>query len=428
MNLPFFAVKAYVPGGGSRIRPKKIRKMPSGRYRYKNLLFQPRVARNFRRKNGVLGAMVANGTRGMPTNTVIAMNFCLVSTRNPLRGSLAITVRRSWIAITVLKAPSSTPAPKTHRLRPWSEFSLPRNSDHGAEWGWIISPRDSACFSLRGCSPSRLPKREGTGPGPCQNRRHRAGHPFPGNGSGLRNGMGRCMRSSPGASAVTLLFLLVFAGCCGLAQGHARLGLLAHSAPCALRVPFLELDACCADCMHQACAKQPSEGPDPPRVDSYSISLSKDIEYGEANLGPGPHHNTPLCLLSSDCLKEPGSSHSMSLSWLHWLLETDPGSNQHRQAPREPHLCHLHDQEPGSLSLACSCQLAPEPGSLSALHASCVDPGSIKCLALKSWKMQSLAWSEFWSEFCSDHGLSFLLRSEKHWGRGRRMSSEVWKM
>ena len=26
--------------GGSRIRPKKIRKMPSGRYRYKNLLFQ----------------------------------------------------------------------------------------------------------------------------------------------------------------------------------------------------------------------------------------------------------------------------------------------------------------------------------------------------------------------------------------------------
>ena len=40
MNLPFFAVKAYVPGGGSRIRPKKIRKMPSGRYRYKNLLLQ----------------------------------------------------------------------------------------------------------------------------------------------------------------------------------------------------------------------------------------------------------------------------------------------------------------------------------------------------------------------------------------------------
>ena len=40
MSLPFFAVKAYVPGGGSRIRPKKIRKMPSGRCRYKNLLFQ----------------------------------------------------------------------------------------------------------------------------------------------------------------------------------------------------------------------------------------------------------------------------------------------------------------------------------------------------------------------------------------------------
>ena len=44
MNLPFFAVKAYVPGG-SRIRPKKIRKMPSGRYRYKNLFFQFAYAR-----------------------------------------------------------------------------------------------------------------------------------------------------------------------------------------------------------------------------------------------------------------------------------------------------------------------------------------------------------------------------------------------
>ena len=44
MNLPFFRCKkAYVPGrggGASRIRPKKIRKMPSGRYRYKNLLLQ----------------------------------------------------------------------------------------------------------------------------------------------------------------------------------------------------------------------------------------------------------------------------------------------------------------------------------------------------------------------------------------------------
>ena len=29
--------------GGSRIRPKKIRKMPSGRYRYKNLLFQRKI-------------------------------------------------------------------------------------------------------------------------------------------------------------------------------------------------------------------------------------------------------------------------------------------------------------------------------------------------------------------------------------------------
>ena len=36
----FFAVEALVPGGGSRIRPKKIQKMPSGRYQYQNLLFQ----------------------------------------------------------------------------------------------------------------------------------------------------------------------------------------------------------------------------------------------------------------------------------------------------------------------------------------------------------------------------------------------------
>ena len=39
MNLPFFAVKAYVPGGVQN-QAEKIRKMPSGRYRYKNLLFQ----------------------------------------------------------------------------------------------------------------------------------------------------------------------------------------------------------------------------------------------------------------------------------------------------------------------------------------------------------------------------------------------------
>ena len=43
MNVPFFAVEAYVPGGGgSRIGPNKIRKMPSGRYRYQNLLLQLR--------------------------------------------------------------------------------------------------------------------------------------------------------------------------------------------------------------------------------------------------------------------------------------------------------------------------------------------------------------------------------------------------
>ena len=35
--------------------------------------------------------------------------------------------------------------------------------------------------------------------------------------------------------------------------------------------------------------------------------------------------------------------------------------------------------------------------------------------------MQRLGWSEFWSEFCWDHGLSFLPRGQKHWGRGRRV-------
>ena len=40
------------------------------------------------------------------------------------------------------------------------------------------------------------------------------------------------------------------------------------------------------------------------------------------------------------------------------------------------------------------------------------------------WPMQSLGWSEFWSEFFSDHGLSLVPRSQKHWGRDRRMSVE----
>ena len=38
MNLPFFAVEAYV-GGGPESGRKKNRKMPSGRYRYQNRLF-----------------------------------------------------------------------------------------------------------------------------------------------------------------------------------------------------------------------------------------------------------------------------------------------------------------------------------------------------------------------------------------------------
>ena len=39
MNLPFFAVEDMYRGG-SRIRSKKMQKMPSGRYRYKNFVFQ----------------------------------------------------------------------------------------------------------------------------------------------------------------------------------------------------------------------------------------------------------------------------------------------------------------------------------------------------------------------------------------------------
>ena len=41
--------------------------------------------------------------------------------------------------------------------------------------------------------------------------------------------------------------------------------------------------------------------------------------------------------------------------------------------------------------------------------------------------MQSLGWPEFWSEFFSDYGLSFLLQGQKHWGRGRRMSIDAIK-
>ena len=38
-EFAFFAVKAYVPGGVQN-QAEKISKMPSGRHRYKNLLFQ----------------------------------------------------------------------------------------------------------------------------------------------------------------------------------------------------------------------------------------------------------------------------------------------------------------------------------------------------------------------------------------------------
>ena len=40
------------------------------------------------------------------------------------------------------------------------------------------------------------------------------------------------------------------------------------------------------------------------------------------------------------------------------------------------------------------------------------------------WSIQSLGWSDFWSEFGWNHGPSFVPRSQKHWGRGRRMSIE----
>ena len=41
-------------------------------------------------------------------------------------------------------------------------------------------------------------------------------------------------------------------------------------------------------------------------------------------------------------------------------------------------------------------------------------------------QVQSLGWSGFWSEFFLDHGLSFLPRGQKHWGRGRRLSLELY--
>ena len=69
MNLPFFDVEAYVPGGGgARIRPtKKKRKIPSGRYRYKNLLFQWET--NFLR----LLALTSRGA--VPINTSFGNSF-----------------------------------------------------------------------------------------------------------------------------------------------------------------------------------------------------------------------------------------------------------------------------------------------------------------------------------------------------------------
>ena len=39
-EFAFFRCRSICTGGGSGIRPKKHRKMPSGQYRYQNLLFQ----------------------------------------------------------------------------------------------------------------------------------------------------------------------------------------------------------------------------------------------------------------------------------------------------------------------------------------------------------------------------------------------------
>ena len=83
MNLPFFAVKAYVPGGGSRIRPRKIRKMPSGRYRHKNLLFQ-KGGRSLR-KDVFLPSMKTLSSKNPSKN--------LVFTEEPYRQHLRILLR-----------------------------------------------------------------------------------------------------------------------------------------------------------------------------------------------------------------------------------------------------------------------------------------------------------------------------------------------
>ena len=52
MNLPFFAVEASVPGGGGPESGRKIQKMPSGRHRCQNLLFQLMLLQKYRDTTG----------------------------------------------------------------------------------------------------------------------------------------------------------------------------------------------------------------------------------------------------------------------------------------------------------------------------------------------------------------------------------------
>ena len=82
--------------------------------------------------------------------------------------------------------------------------------------------------------------------------------------------------------------------------------------------------------------------------------------------------------------------------------------------------CEVRHSEPPRLFLPRK-QLKLRPWSDFSLHRN-LD----HCLrASFPWYIRSLGWSAFWSEVCSDHGPSFVQRSQKRWGMGRRMSIET---
>ena len=58
MNLPFFAVEAYVPGEVQDQAEKKIQKMPSGRSRHQNSTFPDQAANGKRASPNAIATLV----------------------------------------------------------------------------------------------------------------------------------------------------------------------------------------------------------------------------------------------------------------------------------------------------------------------------------------------------------------------------------